>query len=241
VCTGLGGAIFLVSALGCSLDTRHFRKGSSSDSGGSSNPASGTAGDTSNGGSASTEPLPDDCDYSKDARPECQSLVQNPGFAVDTDGWNAEMGPLTVTWSTQDATGDADSGSLSLENAFYGEADGPIALGSFQCLPATPGKTYAIAGDVFVPEGQGDGWDGGTYTAGAGFSVIFKDDSTCQGHTLSNFTSDLVTDTEVWTHSEATGVAPRGAGSMNVRLITLKNFREYKFEALFDNVLMSAR
>ncbi|MEI9953439.1 MAG: hypothetical protein WDO74_31785 [Pseudomonadota bacterium] len=154
-CTGLGGAVILVSVLGCSLDTRHFTYTSGVTGGGSGNSASSSGGGRSgNGGSTSTEPLPNDCDYSKDARPECQSLVDNPGFAVDTAGWNAEMGPLTVTWNDNDATDDAASGALSLINAFYGEADGPIALGAFQCLPATPGRTYAIAGDVFVPEGK---------------------------------------------------------------------------------------
>jgi hypothetical protein len=222
------------------LDVRHFSQVSDLE-GSSGNPAGGSGNSAAAGGSASIEPLPSDCDYSKDARPECQSSVENPGFAVDTAGWNAEMGPLTLSWSRNDATKDAHSGSLSLLNAFFGDADGPIALGAFQCLRATPGVTYAMAGDVFVPKGQGEGADGGSYAASAGFSVIFKDDSACQGHTLFNFTSDLVTDSGVWTHREATGVAPRGAGSMNVRLVTLKNFREYKFEALFDNVLVRQR
>ena len=188
-----------------------------------------------------SRPCPTDCDYSKEARPECQSLVQNPGFAVDTAGWDADMGPLTLRWKKNDATNDATSGSLSVLNAFFGEADGPIALGAFQCLPATAGRTYAIAGDVFVPNGQGEGPDGGSYTAGAGFSVIFKDDTECEGHTLSSFSSDVVTEPDAWTHREATGVAPHGAGSMNVGPMTLKNFREYMFEAWFDNVLVRRR
>jgi len=239
-CSSLGGAVFLLLVLGCSLDTRHFIKDELA--GGSGNPSPGVAGEpVSNGGSASLASLPDDCDYSKDARSECQSLAENPGFAVDAAGWNAEMGPLTVAWNSKDATDDAASGSLSLTNAFFGEADGPIALGAFQCLPATAGKTYAIAGDVFVPKGQGAGFDGGTYTAGAGFSIIFKDDAECQGHTLGSFSSDTVDETETWTHREATGAAPRSAASMNVRLITLKNFREFKFEAWFDNVLVRTR
>lgn len=238
----LAGAYFLLSLLGCSLDTRHFGRPVDAAAGSGNFGSSGATGEPlGSGGAAMLAPVPNDCDYSKDARPECQSMVQNPGFAVDTDGWKTEMGPLTAKWISQDANDDADSGSLALSNAFYGEADGPVALGVFQCLPATAGQTYAIAGDVFVPEGQGEGYDGGTYTAGAGFSVIFKDDSDCQGHTLSNITSDVVTETEVWMHREASGVAPRGVGSMNVRLITLKNFREYKFEAWFDNVLMKAR
>ncbi|MEI9941172.1 MAG: hypothetical protein WDO69_28475 [Pseudomonadota bacterium] len=240
-CAGLGGIALILSVLGCALDDRSLSR-SSELTGGFGNGSSGTGGDALGvGGSAPLEPLPSDCDYSKDARPECQSLVENPGFAVDTAGWDPEMGPLTLTWKNNDATDDPASGSLSLLNAFFGEADGPIALGAFECLPATAGQAYAIAGDVFVPEGQGDGPDGGSYMAGAGFSVVFKDDTACQGHTLSSFSSDVVTEPEVWTHREATGVAPRGAGSMNVRLITLKNFREYMFEAWFDNVLVRPR
>ncbi len=242
-CTGLGGAIILLSVLGCSLDLRHFSQVSDS-TGGSGNSASGGNSDVpraGSGGAASIEPLPTDCDYSKAARPECQSLVKNPGFAVDVAGWLTEPGPITLTWKGKDANDDANSGSLSLLNAFYGETDAPIALGAYQCLPATPGVTYAMAGDVWIPKGQGDGADGGPYTASAGFSVIFKDDSACAGHTLSNFTSDLVSDSEVWTHLDATGAAPQGTGSMDVRLVTLKNFREFQFEAWFDNVLVTTR
>jgi len=238
-CAGLGGIALIVSVLGCALDDRSL---SSELTGGFGNGSSGAGTNPlGGGGSAPLAPLPTDCDYSKDARPECQSLVQNPGFAVDTAGWDADLGPLTLSWKKNDATGDLASGSLSILNAFFGEADGPIALGAFQCLPASAGRTYAVAGDVFVPKGQGEGPDGGSYTAGAGFSVIFKDDTACEGHTLSSFSSDLVTEPEVWTHREASGVAPHGAASMNVSVITLKNFREYMFEAWFDNVLARRR
>src|SRR4051794_667735 len=69
-CAGLGGTALILSVLGCALDDRSLSR-SSELTGGFGNGPSGSGGD---GGSAPLAPLPTDCDYSKEARPECQSL-----------------------------------------------------------------------------------------------------------------------------------------------------------------------
>ncbi|HWZ87348.1 MAG TPA: hypothetical protein VNW92_00825 [Polyangiaceae bacterium] len=143
-----------------------------------------------------------------------------------------------MSWVADDAAGNRRSGALSVTNALSGEADGIASRGAAQCLPTTAGQAYGLAADVFIPEGQGDGLDGGSYTATAGVSVIFFTTAACDGYTLSNATSTVIDQAGHWQHGEGHATAPEGAQSMLVRLVTFKNFREYTFEARFDNVLV---
>jgi hypothetical protein len=103
-----------------------------------------------------------------------------------------------------------------------------------------PNQAYGFGLDLFIPEGQGEGLDGGSYQASAGLSVIFFTSKHCDEFTLASATSDLLQDEGTWAHREGRAVAPKGAQSMLVRLVTFKNFQEYNFEARFDNVLMKA-
>ena len=233
----------IVPTASCSLDDRALAPRASlagaaglADPGAAGADAGRSAGES---GSEQLPPLPD-CDYGNETATGCETLVSNPGFAKDTEGWLPEMGSISMTWNSSDADANAASGSLSVVNALSGEADGIAARGVSQCLSVTAGDTYRVAADVFVPKGQGDGLDGGTFVASAGLSLIFYSDVDCQGFTVTNTTSDVVAEPEKWAHREAQKVAPQGASSMAVRLATFKNFREFTFEARFDNVLVRA-
>jgi hypothetical protein len=97
--------------------------------------------------------------------------------------------------------------------------------------------TYDLAADIFIPSGQGMGFQG-DYTSVAALSVFFYPDAACALQTEGNFTSDAVQDNNEWLHVEGSTTAPKDAQAMAVRLATLKPFRQYTFEAHFDNVFV---
>jgi hypothetical protein len=238
---GLAAASALAGlVVACSVDERTLLPGTSTagtngDSGGGSAILDAGSGDAD----ASLTPLPV-CNYSGAVVPGCESLVSNPGFATDTAGWDAEIPSTTMSWNAMDEASDKDSGSLAVVNALSGSADGTADRGAAQCLPTTAGQAYGFAADVFVPEGQGAGIDGGTFDATAGVSVIFYPMAGCTGYSLSSAISDVSSQSGVWAHHEGHATAPREAQSMLVRLDTLKNFQQIQFEADFDNVLVKA-
>lgn len=237
-------ALFSAALLSCALDDRALapKAGVAGAAGtaGSNEPAN-TAG---SGGSAGLgvplAPLPVDCDFSGSSPTECATAIENPGFNSGTTPWSAEPGPVTLSWYEEDALEEASSGSLSVVNALTGEASGPASVGAVQCLETSAGQIYGLAADVFIPNGQGDGLDGGPYLASAGLSMIFKDGPGCTGFTVGNATSDLVDAAGGWAHVEGKAIAPQGATSVAVRLVTFKSFRQFRFEARFDNVLVKA-
>ncbi len=230
----------------CSVDDRQlqatgggFGAGASAGSVGGSD-SSNPTGDAGEGGqSDQPTPLPI-CDYGSGVAAGCETLVDNPGFSKDTFGWAPEDGTVAMTWSDTDAAGNRQSGSISVVNSLFGEAMGTASRGATQCLSTHAGESYAFAVDVFIPKSQGDGPDGGMYTGNAGLSVIFFTSDRCDEFTLKSFTSGVVEETGVWEHREGKGTTPEGAKSMLVRLVTFKDFREYSFEARFDNVLLRA-
>lgn len=234
---GLGFVAAVASVASCAVDDRQLRSLSNAGAGSSAgaNALGGGAGDDS----VAQTPLPD-CDYSGGVLGGCETLVANPGFAQDTEGWKAEDATVAMSWNADNATDDGDSGSLSVVNSLYGAADGIASRAAAQCLPTKSGRTYGFALDVFIPEGQGEGLDGGGYRASAGLSVIFFTSKHCDQFTLASATSDLLEDDGQWAHREGRAVAPQGAESMLVRLVTFKNFQEFNFEARFDNVLLRA-
>ncbi|HYQ47313.1 MAG TPA: hypothetical protein VER11_35325 [Polyangiaceae bacterium] len=231
--TGLGLAVALAA---CAVDNRQLSSTGENAGSGSS------AGMNSFGGGAAQDaavatPLPV-CEYGVEVEDGCETLVSNPGFARDAASWKAEDATVTMTWSATDAGNNDDSGSLSVLNSLYGAADGIASRAATQCLPTHSGQAYGFGLDVFIPEGQGEGLDGGDYHASAGLSVIFFTSKRCDEFTLASATSDLQEDAGKWAHLEGRAVAPQSAESMLVRLVTFKNFQEYNFEARFDNVLV---
>jgi hypothetical protein len=101
-----------------------------------------------------------------------------------------------------------------------------------------------MAGDLFIPEGQGDGMPGGgPYVGEAGLSILFWPNTNCSDvePTHGSFQTDLVQKVGVWTHVEGGAIAPDAAKAMSLRVLTIKPFKQFKFQALFDNVLLRQR
>jgi hypothetical protein len=233
----------LLLCAGCSLDERTLLAtgaiaGSSASGGERSgvDPAPGGG-----GGAAGEAPLPR-CFYTgSSAPPGCETLVKNPGFDANVAGWTAEDVGLTEGWLNVDANGDQGSGSLVVTNLNFKSDDsakgGTAGGGARQCISVISGVTYDLAADIFIPSGQGMGFQG-DYTSVAALSVFFYPDTACAMQTEGNFTSDAVQDSNKWLHMEGSTTAPKDAQSMAVRLATLKPFRQYTFEAHFDNVFV---
>lgn len=239
-CTRLAafGALgaFLV---GCSVDDRALVAGAGAGGGSAGTGAELDSGVAAAAGQPALDPLPV-CDYSGAVAEGCETLVSNPGFATDIAGWAPEMPSISLAWSAMDAAASAASGSLTVVNTLAGAADGTADRGAAQCLPTTPGQAYGFAADMFIPDGQGAGIDGGTFEANAALSIIFYPLAGCTGYSASSAISDLAMEAGVWGRHEGHAVAPEEAKSMLVRLDTLKNFQQGKFEADFDNVLIKA-
>ena len=226
------------AAAACAVDNRLLSTSSGSGGSGSSTGMNALGGEAGQGAAPLT-PLPV-CDYGAGLEEGCETLVSNPGFARDTTSWKAEDGTVAMTWDRVDASDNDESGSLSVLNSLYGAANGVASRAAAQCLPTQSGQAYGFGLDVFIPEGQGEGLDGGDYQGSAGLSLIFFTSKRCDGFTLASATSELLDEAGMWAHREGRAVAPQGAESVLVRLVTFKNFQEYSFEARFDNVLVRA-
>jgi hypothetical protein len=236
----LGASSLLI---GCSIDNRtlttagppHLGEGGKTASGGSPGSSAGSAG---------TSPQNQDipvCVYDGDEPgDDCDSLVDNAGFATGTTPWEPSPGAVRA-WAELDATELERSGSIRVLNFLHGETEGVAPGAAEQCVPTEAQATYDLAGDVFIAEGQGAGLFEQTYTGRAGLGLFFFESPDCMGNSIGNFDSDLVSEVGAWMHVGASAKAPALARSMLVRLNTLMPFREYQFEAHFDNVLVRQR
>ncbi len=236
-------------ATGCGLDDRTLN---GVDSARLPGYGDGGAGDTIStaGASGTHAPAPIDlpvCSYS-DAKvaPGCETLAANAGFSKDTDSWQQEPYSIKIEWDAGDAGGTSTSGSILVTNSLNNQyVNGLAPGGGTQCLSVVPNATYAMAGDVFIPEGQGAGLSGdGPYVGQAGLSILFWKGEGCQYETmptLGRLQSNLVDEAGAWKHVEGSGVAPEGIGSMSIRLLTVKSYKEAQFQARFDNVLLQKR
>jgi hypothetical protein len=224
--TGLARTLLAVALLsaGCSLDTRTL--GGAELGGTSGSSGSGAAGSGSQAGSRPSIDLPV-CSYSEaNVEPGCESIVSNAGFAETIDPWAVEPLAIAAFWDEGDADGSADSGSISVINSMHGVNVGLASGGVLQCLPASPGQVFGMAGDVYIPEGQGEGLP------------AVSENCSQTSPTSASFQTNLVQDTGTWTHVEGSAVAPDSAKSMSVRVLTVKSFKQFKFKAIFDNVLL---
>lgn len=236
-------ACALLSA--CSLDTRTLEtddrhlNGNGGDGGGAPGPTYG---------GNDTPPDVDVplCSYSKGlVDGACESLAENPGFAKDADGWREEPYAIKLAWDASDASGMDGSGSLLVTNTMPGTTDGIAPGGGMQCLAAVPGAIYLMAADVFVPEGQGQSAvEGeGPYEGQAGLSLLFWQGKNCNdiNPTLGNAQTNLVKEPGKWQHVEGVAIAPEGVESLSIRVLTIKSFKELRFSARFDNVLLQSQ
>jgi hypothetical protein len=238
-------ALLLVA--GCGVDDRTLRAGAASGAGSGLAGSNGTADDPAAGASgASDELVLPRCFYLGSAvESGCETLVENAGFGSNAASWAAEPVGISEGWLKADAINDPTSGSLIVMNLNY-KADkeaenGTNGGGARQCVPVSAGQIYDLAADVFIPMGQGAGFEDVQYTSVATLSVFYYGAPNCVEATLSNFTSTPVDKTGEWVHIEGSTLAPKESQSMAVRLATLKPFRQIMFEAHFDNVFVRER
>ena len=187
----------------------------------------GTSGNA--GGSGGGDPM--DCpDLDHNAVADCQeTLVLNPGFKSDANGWVEEMDVL-VDWGGADGMDSDVSGSISVNNTASLEGrDVPTIRGVQQCIPAAGGATYFFLTQLRVDGGESQGW--------GGLNVWFYDQPGCKGDPASTLTPLLGT-TIGWSHTEVIADAPSAARSMLVRLVASKWFSDPPFAVEFDNVLV---
>ena len=241
-CCAIGVCTLL---LGCGVDDRTLIEGGSS-AGTSSSASGGTSAGgapSSSSGTGSSGAAPVDipvCVYDTDVSPECTTLVDNAGFGSDTVPWKPQDGMLGA-WEKTDAASSDRSGSIRVVNLLHGEADGYAPGAAVQCIPAEAGRTYDLAADVFITDGQGVGLEGGPYTGKAGLGVFFFSTADCTENSIGNADAPLTEEVGNWIHGATSVVAPEQTQSIAVRLNTLMHFRQFKFEALFDNVLVRER
>ncbi|MEP6652023.1 MAG: hypothetical protein ABJA82_01610 [Myxococcales bacterium] len=155
----------------------------------------------------------------------------NSTFDAGSAPWTAEFGMTTAWAASRDAAGSGTSGALGVTNASVVDADGSTMGGARQCVAVTPGISYALAGQLFLPAGQGGG--------SAGINILFYASADCSGASPGQYTSTLITGTNAWTGVPGTVGSPATAHSMAVRLVVAKTFRAPAFQAYFDNVSLT--
>lgn len=153
--------------------------------------------------------------------------VQNGRFNTNAAGWTPSSG-ATVSWSTNDAGSSAQSGSLDL--TLTGDAAIGLQADATQCISASPGTTYNLDVDIFIPTGS------------SGYAALWFYGSTdCSGSALSVVAStpSFATVT-AWQEVYASASAPSGAHSVAVHLQLEKSVGQSSGEALFDNVMVTS-
>lgn len=162
-----------------------------------------------------------------------ESLVMNPDFKSNVQGWTAEV-DVTAAFATGDGDGNKQSGSMVVTNSIRSNGEGSSMAGARQCIAAMPGKSYALHGQMFIIGGQGMG-------AQAGVSLQFFAGAGCTGARTGGYTSTLVDRPNLWQVVQGVAAAPAMAGSVEVRLVVVKSFKQDPIRVLFDNILIKAR
>lgn len=250
-CIQRGAAVstlLLASSLtACTLDVRTLSSGEGGSTGDGGTAGTQSFGNRSGSGSAPAVDVPV-CSYPT-AEPGCDSMIDNAGFVDSIDPWRAEPLAIKARWSKDDANGSEDSGSLIVINTMHGSNLGIAPGAAMHCLPASPGEVFGMAADIFIPEGQGDGLEatkelpGPPFLSQAGLGLLFwpTPDCSATAATQGSFQTKLVEEAGVWHHVEGSAIAPVTAGSVSVRTLTVKPFRQFAFEARFDNVLLQRK
>ena len=154
--------------------------------------------------------------------------LQNGTFNTSTSGWTSSSG-ATVSWSTNDVGGSAQSGSLDLK--ITGDSTVGLEGAAVQCISASPSASYNVAADILIPTGSS------SYA-----SLWFYGSNDCSGAALSVVAStpSFATAT-AWQEVFASASAPSGAHSVAVHLQVQKSVGQSSGEALFDNVTVSSQ
>jgi hypothetical protein len=158
------------------------------------------------------------------------NLLNNPNFNSNVAGWTASSSTiLSASWNGIDAIGSTTSGSVTIRNTTdFANGAGPY-LG--QCIAVTAGAAYDIAAKIHIPGNQDRTGYVSTY-------VAFYDAPGCGETFLTNFGGDgPFAPTGRFIGSGTTNIiAPAGARSASVGVITVKNQSGGSFEASVDDI-----
>ncbi len=154
------------------------------------------------------------------------NLLTNPGFDASLAGWQV-VG--TASWHAFDASGSPDSGSVL--GSFDGAVTGLVPIVS-QCVALTPGATYHLGGEIFIPGGQ-------TAPGSAFFLMVQYPTPDCSGPPPPGpfLPTPAVTAVNAWTGSFQTIQAFGGSGQLAAYLAPAAAGH---LEASFDNLVVAA-
>lgn len=165
--------------------------------------------------------------------PDChETLVTNPGFAVDLAGWKPEAG-LVLGWDPRDAEDKRPSGALAFSNSRMAAATAATMAGARQCLPLSRPGSHQIAAQVFIPPGQIPG--------SAGVAAELYPSADCSGAPAHSPPAILAGRSDAWLTVAGRIDAPASARSLSLRLVISKSLQSPPLRALFDNVLVAPR
>ena len=186
---------------------------------------------SSSGGSAGESTAPRACpDLDENGVEDCdETLVANADFSRGIELWKAEPN-VVIHGDQQEASENSRPGSLSVSSVRALESDGLVTAGASQCVSVPGGGDYAFYAHVFIPADQSPG--------SVGLLAMFFDSVDCSSAATGGFMSELVSHSEEWVRVGGTTLAPETAGSVSLRLLTVKPFRQPKLEALFDDILV---
>jgi hypothetical protein len=154
------------------------------------------------------------------------SLLQNSGFDLNTDHWSG-VG-TTLTRSSKDADGSAQSGSLDVSLT----AADPYATvfgSAFQCLSGAAGVMYDVDAKVQIPS---------TNNTIAKAELVFFSSADCSGAQLGSF-STVWTAMTAWSEVMGSTLSPASTQSVGVELFIGKPSGQSSAEALFDQIILS--
>jgi hypothetical protein len=160
-----------------------------------------------------------------------ETLLASSDFDNGIQGWVGEAF-MNQAWDMRDAQGNSHSGSLLVTNTAQADADGATMRGARQCIAATPGATYRLFLQLFVPSGQGAG--------SAGAAIHYHASPDCSGAVTQIYTSPLVGGPDTWHTVTGNSAAPAEARSLSVRLVAIKPLRQPALKVFFDNILVKA-
>jgi hypothetical protein len=192
----------------------------------------GTGGTQSQSGGSAGAGEPERCpDLDDNGVLDCdETILKNPAFDRDVASWSNDV-DMELAWEDEDATGQAASGALGATSDFRVDQDGSKLLGARQCFPVAPARVYEFGAQIFVPEDAGE--------TRATVQLLVYDGPSCSGDIVDNkMSSDLVGASPDWQPARLTYLTPTSAKSINLRLISIKLFREDPVTVLFDNVLV---
>jgi hypothetical protein len=169
-------------------------------------------------------------DLDHNSLPDCsESLVMNPGFDANANGWKAEDG-VVVTWDRNgDENGNTSSGGLVVDNQNVISGSFTMA-GGYQCLTVAPAATYAFVAEAAILGGQ-------PAAGAASATFFFYASSDCTGTLAGSAYANQVNAVGACQMVAASVQAPASAHSVAVRLVALKPAAQPSMKVEFDNVL----